>query len=568
MKETVKHHLKFLYGEAPAPELEKAFEMLVSKSREGRPSAVSAEKGELTEGDCMLITYGDQVRSSGQSPLSTLTNFLSERVAKTISAVHILPFYPSSSDDGFSVMDYYSVDPELGTWEDVESLGGNFDMMFDAVFNHASAQGVWFQKFLRQEGGWESAFFTVSGEPDLSKVVRPRALPLLTEFETEAGRKRVWTTFSADQADINFSDPRMLLRILEVLLFYVSKGARYIRLDAIAFLWKIPGTSCIHLEQTHRAIQLMRAVLDEVAPEVQLITETNVPHSDNVSYFGDGSNEAQLVYNFALPPLVFHTIRTGDATRLRRWAQALVLPSERVTFFNFLASHDGIGLNPARGILDPGEIDALVQAAVDHDGFVSYKNNPDGTKSPYELNISYFDALSNPTTEESLHTQVARFLAAHAIVFALRGLPGIYFHSLFGSRGDRKGAEESGIPRRINRKKLEVAALEAELDQPDGLRAQVFAGMHSMLAARASHPAFNPFAEQEIPDAPPDLFLITRKAANGTRVICATNVTPSAISFPLPPDSSDWKPLAGFAESSADKQVFLPPYGVAWLQSS
>jgi glucosylglycerate phosphorylase len=567
MKETVKHHLAFLYGEAAAPELEKAVEMLATKSREGRPAEVSAGKNELTEADGMLITYGDQVRSTDQAPLATLTNFLSKRVAQTISAVHILPFYPSSSDDGFSVMDYYAIDPALGTWEDVESLGRNFDLMFDAVFNHASAQGVWFQKFLRQEVGWESAFFTVEGDADLSKVVRPRALPLLTEFETATGRKRVWTTFSADQADINFSDPRMLLRMLEVLLFYVSKGARYIRLDAIAFLWKIPGTSCIHLEQTHRAIQLMRAVLDEVAPEVQLITETNVPHSDNVSYFGDGSNEAQLVYNFALPPLVFHTMRTGDATRLRRWAQALVLPSERVTFFNFLASHDGIGLNPARGILDPREIDALVETAVAHNGFVSYKNNPDGTTSPYELNISYFDALSSPTAGESLHTQVARFLAAHSIVLALRGLPGIYFHSLFGSRGDRQAAEESGIPRRINRKKLEIAALEAELDQPDNLRAQVFAGMQRMLEARRSHPAFNPFAEQEIPDAPPDLFLITRKAASGTRVVCATNVTPNAVSFPLP-DSSGWKPLPGFPEFPADKQVFLPAYGIAWFQNS
>ena len=568
MKETVKHHLGVLYGEAAAPELEKAVEMLVPKSRESRPAEAPASKNELTEADCMLITYGDQVRSTEEAPLATLTNFLSKRVAQTISAVHILPFYPSSSDDGFSVMDYYAIDPPLGTWEDVESLGRNFDMMFDAVFNHASAQGVWFHKFLRQETGWETAFFTVEGDADLSKVVRPRALPLLTEFETAAGRKRVWTTFSADQADINFSDPRMLLRILEVLLFYVRKGARYIRLDAIAFLWKIPGTSCIHLEQTHRAIQLMRAVLDEVAPEVQLITETNVPHSDNVSYFGDGSNEAQLVYNFALPPLVFHTMRTGDATRLRRWAQALVLPSERVTFFNFLASHDGIGLNPARGILDPGEIDALVQTAIAHNGFVSYKSNPDGTTSPYELNISYFDALSSPTAGESLHTQVARFLAAHSIVLAMRGLPGIYFHSLFGSRGDRKAAEETGIPRRINRKKLEIAALEVELNQSDNLRAQVFAGMQRMLEARRSHPAFNPFAEQEIPDAPPDLFLITRKAANGTRVVCATNVTASAVSFPLPPDSSGWKPLPGFPEFSADKQVFLPPYGVAWFQNS
>ena len=458
---TVKEHLDFLYGESPLDGLREAVETLIGKAREaGRPAALSGKR-ELTEADCMLIAYGDQVRAANTPPLQTLAEFLSSRAAGAISAVHILPFYPSSSDDGFSVMDYYAVDPDLGTWRDVEKLGQRFELMFDAVFNHASAQGVWFRKFLRNEPGWETAFFTVSGDPDLSQVVRPRALPLLTEFETAAGTKRVWTTFSADQADINFSDPRMMLRILEALLFYVSKGARYIRLDAIAFLWKIPGTSCLHLEQTHRAIQLMRAVLNEVAPDVQLITETNVPHADNISYFGDGSNEAQLVYNFALPPLVFHTLRTGDASRLRRWAQTLELPSDRVTFFNFLASHDGIGMNPARGILDQSEIDALVQTALDHNGFVSYKNNPDGTKSPYELNISYFDALSNPLGSESEDTQIARFLAAHSIMLALRGLPGIYFHSLFGSRGDRRGAEESGIPRRINRKKLDFAELQA-----------------------------------------------------------------------------------------------------------
>jgi glucosylglycerate phosphorylase len=567
MKETVKHHLAFLYGEAAAPRLEEAIGTLVSRSQEGRSPEVSSRKTELTEADCMLITYGDQVRAAGESPLRTLTNFLSQRAANAISAVHILPFYPSSSDDGFSVMDYYSVDPELGTWDDIVSLGRHFEMMFDAVFNHASAQGVWFEKFLRQEPGWEAAFYTVSGDPDLSNVVRPRALPLLTEFETAAGKKRVWTTFSADQADINFSDPRMLLRILEVLLFYVTKGARYIRLDAIAFLWKIPGTSCIHLEQTHRAIQLMRAVLDEVAPDVQLITETNVPHADNVSYFGDGSNEAQLVYNFALPPLVFHTIRTGDATRLRRWAQALVLPSERVTFFNFLASHDGIGLNPARGILDPAEIDALVQTATDHDGFVSYKHNPDGTTSPYELNISYFDALSSPLRNEPESAQVARFLAAHSVVLALRGLPGIYFHSLFGSRGNRQGAESSGIPRRINRKKLDAATLEAELDDPASLRARVFAGIRQMIEARRSHPAFNPYAEQVIPDAPPDLFLIRRRAGEGKEVLCVTNVTANAVSFQLPAENLGWKPLPGFPETSAGRPVLLPPYGVSWFEA-
>ena len=565
---TVKEHLAFLYGESAAGGLEETVKILMRKAREARDSAALSSKSELTEADCMLITYGDQVRAANKRPLQTLTEFLSTRAMGAISAVHILPFYPSSSDDGFSVMDYYAVDPNLGTWGDVEALGEGFEMMFDAVFNHASAQGVWFGKFLGQEPGWETAFFTVSGDPDLSQVVRPRALPLLTEFDTAAGPKRVWTTFSADQADINFSDPRMLLRIVEVLLFYVNKGARYIRLDAIAFLWKIPATSCLHLEQTHRVIQLMRTVLDEVAPDVQLITETNVPHADNISYFGNGSNEAQLVYNFALPPLVFHTLRTGDASRLRRWAQTLELPSDRVTFFNFLASHDGIGMNPARGILDQQEIDALVQTALDHNGFVSYKNNPDGTKSPYELNISYFDALSNPLGGESEDTQVARFLAAHSIMLALRGLPGIYFHSLFGSRGDRRGAEESGIPRRINRKKLDAAELQAELDNPESLRARVFAGVRRMIEARASHPAFSPYAGQEIPEAPPGLLLTVRNAADGRKVLCLTNVTADPISYSLPAsDGSEWKPLAGFPGATGGV-VSLPPFGVSWVAAA
>jgi glycosidase len=565
---TVKEHLAFLYGEAAAGGLEEAVKILMREAREARHSEALSGKGALTEADCLLITYGDQVRAANQFPLQTLTEFLSARATGAISAVHILPFYPSSSDDGFSVMDYYAVDPDLGTWGDVEALGRRFELMFDAVFNHASAQGVWFGKFLRQEPGWETAFFTVLGDPDLSQVVRPRALPLLTEFETAAGTKRVWTTFSADQADINFSDPRMLLRILEALLFYVNKGARYIRLDAIAFLWKIPGTSCLHLEPTHRVIRLMRTVLDGVAPDIQLITETNVPHADNISYFGNGSDEAQLVYNFALPPLVFHTLRSGDASRLRRWAQALELPSDRVTFFNFLASHDGIGLNPARGILDQPEIDALVQTVLHHNGFVSYKNNPDGTKSPYELNISYFDALSNPHGGESEDTQIARFLAAHSIMLALRGLPGIYFHSLFGSRGDRRGAEESGIPRRINRRKLGLDELDAELDKPESLRARVFAGVRRMLETRAAHPAFSPYAGQEIPEAPPGLFLIFRKASDGRDVLCMTNVTPAPISYSLPA-FGEWKPLGEFqGAASGGKSVRLPPYGVSWLAAA
>jgi sucrose phosphorylase len=557
----IRDHLAFLYGESRAGEIADALAALLARARQ-KISPRGPADSRPTQRDAILITYGDQVRAEGEPPLRTLASFLASRAAGAISAVHILPFYPSSSDDGFSVMDYFAVDPALGGWDDIAALGARFDLMFDAVFNHASAQGVWFRNFLAQKPGWETAFVTVEGDPDLSAVVRPRALPLLTEFDTAAGRKRVWTTFSADQVDINFADPRMLLRVLEALLFYVEHGARYIRLDAIAFLWKEPGTTSIHLPQTHAAIQLMRAVLDEVAPATQLITETNVPHQDNISYFGDGSNEAQMVYNFALPPLVFHTLRTGDATALQRWARTLALPSPRATFFNFLASHDGIGLNPARGLLASAEIDALVETAVAHGGFVSWKALPDGSKAPYELNVNYFDALSSPASGEPMETQVARFLAAHAIMLALRGVPGIYFHSLFGSRGDRAGAEASGIPRRINREKLRADALDEELDQPGGRRARVFAGLRAMLRARAEHEAFDPFGAQEILDAPREIVAIRRGGEAG--VLCLANVSAREAAFDLP--TGEWTPICGGGAISGGAVRFAP-YDFAWLRS-
>lgn len=181
--------------------------------------------------------------------------------------------------------------------------------------------------------------------------------------------------------DLNARNPVVLTALLEARCSSTQQKARFIRLDAIAYLWKEIGTACIHLPQTHAVIQLMRAVLDLAAPHVKLITETNVPHRDNISYFGDGRNEAQLVYNFALPPLVLHALLRGDASYLNQWAAGLAAPTPETAFFNFLASHDGIGLNPARGILPEAEIGFLVercQARRLH----QYKQNADGSSSP------------------------------------------------------------------------------------------------------------------------------------------------------------------------------------------
>jgi glycosidase len=523
----IRGQLEALYPAAEAASLAASLARRLEGWRaENDPRRVGRPAADLTERDALLITYADQVRAPDAAPLATLGAFARAQLSGVVSGIHLLPFYPWSSDDGFAVKDFLAVDPAYGTWEDIARLGADFDLMFDGVFNHMSAEADWFRRFLAGDPAFRDFFITVEGAPDLSAVVRPRALPLLTPFAGAGGPRQVWTTFSADQVDLNFRNPAVLAAVVEALLFYVQQGARFLRLDAIAFLWKEIGTPCLHLPQTHHLIQLLRAVLDEVAPTVRLITETNVPHRDNVSYFGDGTNEAQLVYNFALPPLVLHSLQTGSAEKLTRWAQALTLPSSQVTFFNFLASHDGIGLNPVRGILSETEIDHLVARTLERGGFISCKNLPDGTQAPYEMNINYLDALTTPGAAEPVEWVARRLLTAQAMMLCLQGVPGIYFHSLFGSRGDRMGAEASGIKRRINREKLERTRIEVELAEPGSLRAQVFAGYKSLLELRRSHPCFAPAASQRLLALDARVFAVLRETADGRdRMLCLHNVS-------------------------------------------
>lgn len=523
----------------------------------------------LTQKDAMLITYGDQVREPGHSPLSTLGDFLRTHLDKVVPNIHILPFYPCSSDDGFSVIDYFQVNPDLGTWEDIWNLGRDFKLMFDGVINHISRESEWFKGFLRGEEEFMEYFIVLKPETDLSQVFRPRTLPLLTPVKTSRGTRHVWTTFSEDQIDLNFTNPNVLLKILDVLLFYVANKASFLRLDAIAFLWKIVGTNCIHLPQTHAAIKLLRAVIDLVAPGVVLITETNVPHQENISYFGDGSDEAQLVYTFALPPLILHSFLTGDARALSKWASNLELPSDCVTFFNFLASHDGIGITPARGILSQAEMDALVNRVQAHNGFISYRTLPDGSQVPYEMNINYFDALSDPNSDEPLDTQIDRFVTAHAIMLALVGVPGIYFHSLFGSHGWVDGVLKTGSKRAINREKLNRQDLEDEMANPTLPRAKVLLGLKALLQARAVRQAFDPYAKQQILDLNPAIFAILRGETGKNQAICVHNVSNQAQTITL--DLSRLNQGSASDMLSSEKYqggeipVQLKPYQMVWL---
>ncbi|MEI6043225.1 MAG: sugar phosphorylase [Chloroflexota bacterium] len=574
--------LEFVYGTQTGRAIAEELALLIEKYgylKERQPLLPPSQR--LTERDVILITYGDQVRVNGTSPLQTLHRWLETNLQGLINTIHLLPFYPYTSDDGFSVVDYRQVDPLLGSWSDLRALHTDFKLMFDAVINHISASSAWFQGFLQGKTPYDDYFIVSNPAVNLAQVTRPRTLPLLTRFQTEAGEKYLWTTFSSDQLDLNYKNPAVLLNIIELLLFYVSQGADLIRLDAIGYLWKEIGTTCLHLPQTHALIQVMRDVLDQCAPNVLLITETNVPHRDNISYFGNGSNEAQMVYQFPLVPLVLNALHSGSANHLQRWAVGLENLSSTTTFFNFLASHDGIGVVPARGILSEAEINALVERTLSHGGQVSYKNNPDGSQSPYELNITYFDALSNPndSTEDDV-TKIDRFMVSQAIMLALRGVPGIYFHSLLGSHNWLEGVARTGRARTINREKLTLNELEERLTDPTGHTVRLFQRYTSLIRQRIAQPAFHPNAAQFVVQLPgqESLFTLVRTPTSGRgHVLAIHNVSSQAQTFRVSLTAIGFighLPLTDllsgdqYGQGATETLTFqVEPYQVLWLRS-
>ena len=548
----IKEHLEFLYGEQ-SEELYGEIQNLIHK---WKPQIHSSYPWVGKE-DVMLITYGDGIKKENRTPLNALKLFLDEEMEGLINNVHLLPMFPYTSDDGFSVQDFREINPELGSWKDIEGLQENYDLMFDAVINHASKSSMYFQEFLKGTKKYRNFFITADPNEDYSSVTRPRALPLLTPFQTSEGEKYVWTTFSDDQIDFNYQEPKVLLEILDILLFYVSKGARFLRFDAIGFAWKKKGTTCMHLPETHALVKLMREVLEECAKGCTIITETNVPHKDNISYFGDGTDEAGLVYQFPLPPLTLHSYISRNAVKLSQWAKSLEPTSPHTTFFNFLASHDGIGMRPVEDLLTEEERQAMVDATLERGGQIGYRTAADGTEVPYELNINYLDAIAGDETDENMMVQ--KFMGAQCILLSVMGMPGIYYHSLLGSRNCYKDYEESGIKRRINREKLNLDQLREELTQ-DTLRRKVLIRYKGLLKMRRNQEAFAPNSPQEILDLDPRLFALIRGEGNN-RVLAVINVSGDKVCV-----DSDYHGIDLLSGEKIAGNFQIQPYGYMWIK--
>ena len=587
LEQRIDEQLKVIYADVPlARSLQHIRNDLLSAMRLEQHSVHEEPKpyaNHWSQQDVVLITYGDSLelhtephegehdKVLREKPLHTLKRFLDARCRGVINSVHILPFYPFSSDDGFAVMNYVAVNESLGDWPDIQAIAQDYRLMADLVINHCSSRSLWFENFIKGEGPGHDFFFTAAPDADLSQVVRPRTSPLLRPTETANGLQHVWCTFSHDQVDFDFRNPDVLIEFARIVRHYLDNGVRIFRLDAIAFLWKVVGTSCLNLEQTHEVVRLLRTLVEYAQSDAILITETNIPNRENLSYFGN-ANEAHCVYNFSLPPLLVNTLVTGSCRYLKQWMMSMPPPQHGTAYFNFIASHDGIGLRPAEGLLEEEELQILIDTMQAFGGKVSMRALDDGQNKPYEINIALFDALKGTTKGED-HLGIERFVCAHAIMFALEGIPGLYIHSLLGTRNDYLKLEHTQHNRSINRHRWDVEALEAALDDPQTSHAEVFKRLSHLLQIRTQQAAFHPNAVQFTLHLGDCLFGFWRQSMDRKQsIFCIYNISDSDQVLNLAEvnliELDTWCDLISGREIQDTRAaVTLAPYEGLWLSN-
>lgn len=565
----VTDHLQRIYPEQDCTELAHKALNAMRVSPVAQPCELHQNK--WSEQDAWVITYGDSIVSDQESPLKTLKKFSDQHLREHISGLHILPFFPYSSDDGFSVIDYSQVNDSLGDWGDIEALSKDYDLMADLVINHCSQRSRWFDNFRQRKDPGKDYFYQADPEQDLSQVVRPRTSPLLMPTQTLDGVRHVWCTFSHDQVDLDFSNPDVFLEMVRIVRRYLEQGVKIFRLDAVAFLWKEAGTDCLHLPQTHEFVRLFRTLIEAHTEQAIVITETNVPNHENLSYFGN-ANEAHAVYNFSLPPLLLHALVSGNSEHLKRWQMSMPPAQTGTFYFNFIASHDGIGLRPAKGLLSESDLDELANTMQSFGGRISWRAIEGGKNEPYEINIALYDALQG-TSKGRDKWQQQRFLCAHAVMLSLEGVPGIYIHSLVATQNDYEKVELTRQNRSINRHKWNYDDLSEKLSDEKTHHHQVFTSIKELLKIRRRQAAFHPNAVQYTLHLGNDVFAFWRQSINRDQsIFCIHNVTDQTVSIPISSVNliglAPWHDLiSGDVHSIDDETITLSPYGFVWLSN-
>ena len=573
LQQRLHDHLQLIYQDVPLMQgIDQLAQDLIHLMRlESVQQKPEQYKNHWNQQDAIVISYGDSLLNPPEKPLSTLKHFLDTHTAGCINSVHILPFFPHSSDDGFSVMDFSSVNESLGEWSDIQTIADDYRLMADLVINHCSARGIWFDNFIKQQDPGKDYFFTASPDDDLSEVVRPRTSPLLREVETTDGIKYVWCTFSHDQVDLDFRNPDVLKQFVSIIRLYLNKGVRIFRLDAIAFLWKIPGTSCLNLPQTHEVVRLLRTLIEHAVNDAVIITETNIPNRENLAYFGN-NNEAHWIYNFSLPPLLVNSLITGNSFYLKQWLMAMPPAQNGTTYFNFIASHDGIGLRPVEGLLSEEEQQRLVSTMQQFGGRISWRALDDGVTRPYEVNIALYDALKGTVEGEDNWNQ-ERFICAHAIMMGLEGVPAFYIHSLLATGNDEKRLEHTGHNRSINRHQWDYPQLQQLLASPDNRHHKVFNELKSLLAIRGKQAAFHPNATQFTLHLGDAVFAFWRQSLDRRQnIFCISNLSTEKQTLALSSinliNTQQWQDLISGETIDLDNEsLILTPYQTVWISN-
>ena len=571
LQEILARHIEFIYPDQDASSLVAqfcaAFDLAPDTAMPRNKGGISAVPS-WSEDDSFLITYGDTILSDDCRPLQNTLAFLNGHLKNTVSGVHILPFFPFTSDDGFAVSDYDTVRQDLGDWDDIGAIGRGYRLMSDVVINHASAGHRWFQQFLEDKPPGRDFIKTAALDDDISQVTRPRPSPLLYAHETDAGGKWGWCTFGPDQIDLDFSNPNLLCEFIRLLRFYIDKGVRVFRLDAVGFLWKQSGTNCLHLQETHEIVKLMRTLIDHLDDNIWLITETNVPAHENLEYFGN-SNEAHLIYNFALPPLLVHALLTGRSSYLRRWMMSTAPTPDGCTMFNFSASHDGIGLRPVEGLLPPDEISRMSETVQGFGGRLTMRSYAD-RQVPYEMNTTLFSALRGTVNGPDAY-QVDRFLASQTIMMSLEGIPAFYIQSFLASENDEALAAATGQNRSLNRTQWRMEDIDAQLASEETPMARIFSEMHRRITIRKSQKAFHPDATQFTLHIKPGMFGFWRLSLDRRQsLFVVTNITADTKilglrDINLYADAQWVDLLSGMHVRPDDEELELAPYQTVWI---
>ncbi len=484
LEKRVLQHLNRIYADAldkkNIKQLSNSLLEHVIETQNDMPLHITEDGESWSQNTIVMITYADTIEDKNSLPINSINKFLKEYCADTFEIVHILPFFPSSSDKGFSVKDYYSVYHQFGQWNDILRISKEFGVMADVVINHGSSESLWFKNFIKGEGKGSDYFLNFDEPFDTSKVVRPRTSDLLNPVETADGTKYIWCTFSKDQVDYNFSNPVVLFEFIQIIIFYLSRGITVFRFDAVAFIWKKIGTSCINLEKTHEIVRLFRTLLTYLSPKAILVTETNTPARENVSYFGN-ANEAHWIYNFSLPPILIYSILAGDSSYLEKLTMSMPPSQLGTSYLNFIASHDGIGLRPAETFLTKDEISRFINLMEQNGGRVSYRSNNTDTPEPYEINITLFDAMKESFNKE-VNLYLERFICIHAIMLSLEGVPAFYIHSLFGTQNDYALYKQNNQNRSLNRGKIKIS--EIDLSNESESQSHIFLQLKKLMLIR------------------------------------------------------------------------------------